>query len=732
MKRAFDICGRMGILLFTIVIMNNKCYAQQISVDNARIVAAQFMEDRAGRHLTRSDQFKMTENDLKLEYTEFDEKGKPVLYVFSPSDHQGFVITSADERVDAILGYSYDTPFLAENLPDATKDILKNYQRQISYARANNINTKTKAFTRAVDRKPVPYMVTAQWGQYAPYNEFCPTAAGRKMDTGCVATAMAQIMYYHKHPQKGTGSHSYVWNKQTLSADFGKTNYHIDKLKDFYNGDATSESDRKLIGTLLYHCGVSVNMNYLRGGGGDADIDGYPFSAYFGYSDSYYWINPEDYNDEESLMAKIYDELSHGRPLLAGGVNSHYGHAYVCDGYDTGDYLHYNLGWEGNSDGYYKGVIVEVEGDEPYNTTQYLAGLRPRTEKVEIDGLLYEVNETEAFLIGIQGTTTEVVIPEVVTYQGQSLEVKNVSRKAFRGNPNITSVTIPGSVTALHDSLFVGCKKLKEVIIQDSDVPLSHEWDTFADCSVEKLYMGRNFFIGFQGRSIRKLTIGPKVTTLAPYAFGGSQLSKVYIPATVLKIDSMAFPWCDVVRSYEVEANNPAYCSVDGVMYDKQQTTLMKYPPLKSQPSFIVPSSVTAIDCHAMRMIPVEILALPEGLKTMGREAIPYAWQVQVMYVPCKVPPVCDEDALVMSVPDGVIYVPEGTLSLYQQAPEWKNHNLKEMSLEEMRAAISTNIHAVKTDEEDHTYYYYNLRGQRVNTPAKGIYIRKGKKEIIR
>ena len=171
---------------------------------------------------------------------------------------------------------------------------------------------------------------------------------------------------------------------------------------------------------------------------------------------------------------------------------------------------------------------------------------------------------------------------------------------------------------------------------------------------------------------------------------------------------------------------------IDGVMYDKQQTTLMKYPPLKSQPSFIVPSSVTAIDCHAMRMIPVEILALPEGLKTLGREAIPYAWQVQVMYVPCMVPPVCDEDALVMSVPDGVIYVPEGTLSLYQQAPEWKNHNLKEMSLEEMRAAISTNIHAVKTDEEDHTYYYYNLRGQRVNTPAKGIYIRKGKKEIIR
>lgn len=730
MKGAIDICGRIGVLLFATVAISNRCNAQQVSVDDARIAAVQFMKDRAGGHLTRSEQFQMTEKDLKLEYTEFDEKDAPVLYVFSPSDYQGFVITSADERVDAILGYSYDTPFHADNLPEATKGILKNFQRQISYARANNINTRNKAFTRAADRKPIPYLVSSKWGQLAPYNEFCPTAWNKKMETGCVATAMAQIMYYHKHPQKGTGSHSYVWNNQTLSADFGNTEYHLDQLKDTYSRTDTPENDRKLIGTLMYHCGVSVDMNYLQEGGGDSEISGYPFSAYFGYSDSYYWINPSDFDDEESLMAKIYDELSHGRPLLAGGSNWHYGHAYVCDGYDTGDYLHYNIGWEGNSDGYYKGVIVEVEGDDPYSTGQYLAGLRPRTESVEINGLLYEVNGNEAFLVGTQGSTTKVVIPEVVTYQGQSLNVKNVSRKAFRNNSKITSVTIPGSVTALHDSLFVGCTNLKEVVIQDSDVPLSHEWETFIDCPVEKLYMGRNFMIGFQARMLKDLTIGPKVTTLPSYAFGSSQLSEVYIPATVLKIDSLAFSWCEQVKSYEVEASNPAYCSVDGVMYDKQQTTLKKYPPQKPQTSFTVPSSVTAIDCHALRMIPVEILALSEGLKTLGSEAISHASRVQVMYVPCMTPPVCGQDALVNCAPNGVVYVPEGTLSLYKQAPEWKNLNLKEMSLEEMRAAIPTGISVIKTDEESNIYY--DLRGQRVKTPTKGIYIRNGKKEVIR
>lgn len=731
MKRGFVFCGRMGVLLLAIVAGGNKCDAQQICVDNARIIAAEFMNDRADKHLTRSEQYQMTEKDLKLEYTEYDEKGEPVLYVFTPSDHLGFVIASADQHVDAILGYSYDTPFLADNLPDATKSLLKDYQRQISYAKANNIDTRTKALTRTADRKPIPYMVTSQWGQHAPYNEYCPFFGDTKMSTGCVATAMAQIMYYHKHPKRGTGSHSYVWNKQTLSADFGKTEYHLDKLKNIYFGDGTSQSDKKLIGTLMYHCGVSVNMNYLRFGGGDADIDGYPFAAYFGYADSYFWIMPEDYDDEESLMAAIYDELSNGRPLLAGGVNSHYGHAYVCDGYDTGDYLHYNLGWEGNSDGYYKGVIVKVEGDEPYSTGQYLAGLRPRTDPIEIDGLLYEINDKEAFLVGCQSSTTQIVIPESVTYQGQSLTVKTVSPQTFKGNQTITSVTIPGSVTALPDSLFAGCKELKEVIIQDSDTPIINEWETFEDSYVEKLYMGRNFKRGLMTRTVKELTIGPKVTALPSHAFGDSKLTKVFIPATITMIDDMAFPWCHEMTAYEVEESNPAYCSVDGVLYDKQQTKLIRFPQQKPLSKFVVPSSVTAISSQAMSAIQVEILALPESLTTIGEEALAYIWMGKEMYVPCMVPPACGKNVFDESFPEGIIYVPEGTLSLYQKAPVWKTlGNIKEMRLDEMRAAISTGIPAVMSGEESPAYY--NIGGQRVNSPTKGVYIRKGKKEIIK
>lgn len=132
-----------------------------------------------------------------------------------------------------------------------------------------------------------------------------------------------------------------------------------------------------------------------------------------------------------------------------------------------------------------------------------------------------------------------------------------------------------------------------------------------------------------------------------------------------------------------------------------------------------------------MPAIQVEILALPESLTTIGEEALAYIWMGKEMYVPCMVPPACGKNAFAESLPEGVVYVPEGTLSLYQQAPVWKTlGNIKEMKLDEMRAAISTGIPAVMIGEE--SPIYFNLRGQRVNSPTRGVYISKGKKEIIK
>ncbi len=721
-----EFSNRTCALILVVMSTSFQCLAQQVSVDDARKVAAQFMQNRKDKFCTRSYQSSIVENNLQLVYSESDDNDNPALYVFTPIDGLGFVITSADKRFDDILAYSDDTPFLADNIPYATKSLLKRYKQQIAYVREKNI-TKYENITRSSDREPIPYMVKSKWGQKEPYNECCPTntLTGKKMDTGCVATAMAQIINYHKHPSRGTGSHSYQWRGLTLTADFGNTDYHLEELKNIYSGVATTQYEKKLIGTLLYHCGVSVNMDYLLSGGAEADIEGKPFSDYFGYSDNYYWIMSEDY-DEEDLISMVYDELLHGRPLLAGGDNGSDGHAYICDGYDTGNYLHYNLGWEGNSDGYYKFLNIGS-----LYTSMFLAGLKPCTDAVTIDGLRYEISDDEAFLVGLQADMAKVAIPERLTYNGKSLKVKTISQMAFRDNKTITSVSIPGSVVALPDSMFAGCTNLKEIIIQDSDDTITRNWDVFKGCSPEKLYLGRNFKESFGMESLQEVTIGAKVTSLPPYALAGSKIGNIHIPANLTRIDSTAFAFCYSMESYEVDGDNPVYCSVEGVLYDKQQTTLVRFPTRKSQSKFVLPPSVSRITCYAMLDFLADTLALSENLKKIGVEAIPNAWKVKVMYVPCITPPTCGENAFVDSFPQGVIYVPKGSLFRYRNASEWKKlNNIKEMNIGEMKSAISTRI--LHVQEDGGLSSYYNLKGQRIVTPSKGILIMNGKKIVVK
>ena len=179
-------------------------------------------------------------------------------------DVQAPVVAGDDAAPEMVLGYSATGgTFSYEQAPENLRYWLGEYARQIEYMANNGLTADQLAPAATFDTEVAP-MITTQWDQDAPYNDQCPVLKGKRTYTGCVATAMAQLMNYHEWPKQGTGSHSYTWNNQVLSADFGSTAYDWDNMADTYDG-SNSNAENEAVATLMYHCGDNKpRLSHLR------------------------------------------------------------------------------------------------------------------------------------------------------------------------------------------------------------------------------------------------------------------------------------------------------------------------------------------------------------------------------------------------------------------------------------------------------------------------------------
>lgn len=293
------------------------------------------------------------ETAMKLAYTA-RSKDLNLYYVFNNTDGDGgFVILSADDLAPAVLGYVESGEFDYDKAPDNMKWWLSQYEAGISQAIVNNRPIATR---KAGSRQAIWQLLGTTWDQDAPYNNMCPTIGGKTTYTGCVATAMAQIMYYHRWPEKGTGSHSYTPDgfTKSISADFGSTTYRWDDMLPAYTAGNYNVSQAAAVATLMYHCGVSVDMIY------GTDTSGAPSAyvpnaliSYFGYDKGMTREYREFYTDDE-WEDLVYNELAEERPVYySGTTDNDAGHAFVCDGYDGAGLFHFNWGWSGFCDGYF-------------------------------------------------------------------------------------------------------------------------------------------------------------------------------------------------------------------------------------------------------------------------------------------------------------------------------------------------------------------------------------------
>lgn len=379
MKKKY--CGILFILIFSTISL----FAKKVELEDAFLVAKS--------HINGKNRLKSTQSyDLKLAYT---AKGNPALrssdnqdepiyyYVFNINENDGYVIISGNDIAVPILGYSFEGSYNHNNLPPGLIYWMGCLQNEIDNAIKENIKQndetkkqwesylqKTPATTRSTNS--VTLMQT-RWNQGGPYNNLCPKIGNAATQTGCVATAMAQIMYYHKCPATtGTGqSTSYTTSTSRIqipSVNFGATTYLWDDMElNYYSSEYPDKNNA--VATLMYHCGVSVEMDYGISASAANTlkiINALP--TYFGYDKSIH-IKYREYYTDQDWNTILKNEIDEGRPILYSGSGLQTSHIFVCDGYDNEGRFHFNWGWGGLYNDYFATNAL-YPGGSSYNYSQ--------------------------------------------------------------------------------------------------------------------------------------------------------------------------------------------------------------------------------------------------------------------------------------------------------------------------------------------------------------------------
>lgn len=289
--------------------------------------------------------------------------------------------------MSVFLLQDHKSKFQEDEIPPALQDLLNHYSEQINYL----IESKTENFenkqlwnnlidyeSNSTNNSDISYstssttdvnpLISTKWGQGNPYNALCPA----NTLVGCGAVAMAQVMKYWNHPNTGSGSHSYYHSTYgTLSANFGATTYNWGSMPNSISSINTA------IATLMYHCGVSVDMDYgvSSSSSSPSNLDN-ALINYFKYSQSASWKWVSNYSSD-GWKTLLRNELNNSRPIIiAGYTSSGGGHGFACDG-SSGDYFHINWGWAGYADGYYSMYNLNPAGKN-YSYDQYaLVGIKP-------------------------------------------------------------------------------------------------------------------------------------------------------------------------------------------------------------------------------------------------------------------------------------------------------------------------------------------------------------------
>lgn len=370
--------------------------------------------------------------------------GVEEMYVFANRDG-GWVIVAADDCALPILGYSA-TSKMADELPANMKEWLEGYAYEIRQLREHGVERSdivAKAWhelnagvaPRQPLTAPVAPLLSTTWGQGTYYNSMCPIepTSQQHAATGCVGTAMAQVMRYWNHPLQGMGSSSYDHPRFGLqSANFGNTTYDWANMPTVLNANSTQQQV-DAVATLMYHVGVAIVTNFAMSSEGGSSADpisrngiNYPcvenaLRQYFDYSPEIFGVKMSGFGDED-WREMLRNEMDSSRPVIYSGYDFSGGHCFVCDGYDSQNRFHFNWGWGGTSDGYFAiGSLNPSVGGIGTNATSSfnrdnlaVMGIRPATRSNQQTSVVTVTSTDNAHSV-VTGAGTYTNFSDLVT-----------------------------------------------------------------------------------------------------------------------------------------------------------------------------------------------------------------------------------------------------------------------------------------------------------------------------
>ena len=301
------------------------------------------------------------------------ENWDDALYIFNASNDGGYVIVSGDDRVEPILGYVDHGSFDPDNIPDNMRAWLQGCADDIRYIVDNNISPDSPILKKrnkiSRTKHSIPELLTTRWNQGHPYNLTCPKyykgdGTQAYPASGCVATAMAQVVNHYKFPEKTKAiipAHSNKYKLDdgtektvTVRAVPRNTPIYWEEMRDTYscNDQHVHDAADTAVANLVLYCGQAVKMGWGASSGASTSRSRDVFVNYFGYDDCAYWGGRGDYYIDE-WFDMLYDELDAGYPVLYAGHSSGGGHAFVLDGFDGDNLFHVNWGWGGGSNGWF-------------------------------------------------------------------------------------------------------------------------------------------------------------------------------------------------------------------------------------------------------------------------------------------------------------------------------------------------------------------------------------------
>ncbi len=558
----------------------------------------------------------------------------------------GFAVVSADDLMPEVLGVSTSKYSNGEN-----KNFqwwLKAIEGAADYAVQNNVQLTPVAPDPAKYPTQVGPLMSTFWDQLEPYNNLLPPASGGRCYTGCVATAMAQVLNYFKVPEHGIGSRTIYYGSHAVTANFGDTYYDWDHMLDEYHYGQYTDEEALAVATLMRDCGVAANMEYggtAEGGSGAYSQDAAEgLRQYFGFDeatcyerDNYYGTN---YYTDEEWMDMVFRALSEDGPIYYGGADSWQGgHAFVLHGYNAQGQVYVNWGWSGDDDGYYD-----------------ISLLNPS---------YYQFSTGQDMIIGVRGERRELVDKELTLDEAGSLNSLITEEELGY----VGTLTLTGNINS-SDLLYL--RKLAGVDEYNERTDgMLHE----LDLSQAHIVEGGNPFL-IDGTT-RLTTTENELPERAFY--GCRQLKSLKLPAGLKHWGDGALALCTQLSDLEIgapDAEADFVIDEQGMVWNVNDATDLIAVLPSASGDLEIPDGTVNIRNYALAgCARLNAVIIPASVTTIGREAFRNASSMSELRVKGKeVPTLAGNDVFTgMSMSACTLYVRSGMKTKFGQKAQWKD-----------------------------------------------------------